>query len=107
MEKNGDDRPHEGSAARTEDYLRAHTVGELKPLSSPIRIVEYDPEWPRLFELEAGEIDSALSGRALRIEHVGSTSVPDLPAKPILDIVLVVADSAECVFRAMLISVPR
>ena len=78
----------------SEDYLRAHTVGELKPLSAPIRLVDYDPEWPHRFQAEAETIRSAVGGQALRIEHVGSTSVPGLPAKPILDIVLVVADSA-------------
>jgi GrpB-like predicted nucleotidyltransferase (UPF0157 family) len=79
----------------TEDYLRAHTRGELKPLSGPIPLVAYDPEWPDRFEREAGRIRRALEEQAFRIEHVGSTSVPDLPAKPIIDILLVVADSAD------------
>jgi len=79
----------------SEEYLRAHTVGGLTPLSSSIRIVDYDPRWPRRFELEAGRIRSVLADRALRVEHVGSTAVPGLPAKPIIDMVLVVADSAQ------------
>ncbi len=78
----------------SDEYLRAHTVGELKPLSSPIRVADYDPDWARRFELEANKITSALGGGVLRLEHVGSTAVPGLPAKPIIDIVLVVADSA-------------
>jgi GrpB-like predicted nucleotidyltransferase (UPF0157 family) len=57
-------------------------------------MVDYDPDWPHQFEREATRIRSALGDRALRIEHTGSTSVPGLPAKPIIDIVLVVADSA-------------
>lgn len=61
----------------------------------PIRIVDYDPKWPRRFEREADRIRSALTDRVLRVEHVGSTAVPDLPAKPIIDIVLVVADSTK------------
>lgn len=77
----------------SEDYLREHTVGELRPLSGPICVVDYDPEWPQSFEREAERIRKSLGGRALRIEHVGSTSVPELPAKPIIDIVLVVAES--------------
>jgi GrpB-like predicted nucleotidyltransferase (UPF0157 family) len=77
----------------SEEYLRTHTVGELKPFSGPIRIADYDPQWPHRFECEANRIRSALGNLALRIEHVGSTSVPDLPAKPIIDIVLAVADS--------------
>lgn len=77
----------------SEDYLRAHTIGELTPLSVPVRVVDYDPEWPHRFQDEATKIQAAVGGRALRIEHVGSTAVPDLPAKPIIDIILVVADS--------------
>jgi len=57
--------------------------------------VDYDPVWPRQFEKEAASIRSALADRALRIDHVGSTAVPGLPAKPIIDIILVVADSAQ------------
>lgn len=60
-----------------------------------IHIVDYDPHWPARFVREATAIRSVLGERALRLEHVGSTSVPDLPAKPIIDIVLVVADSAK------------
>lgn len=58
-------------------------------------IADYDPHWPRLFLREAERIRTALSERALRIEHTGSTSVPDLVAKPIIDILVVVADSAD------------
>ena len=78
-----------------EDYLRAHTVGALQPLSGPIVLVDYDPDWPRAFAIEAAKIRSALGPRALRVEHVGSTSVPYLPAKPIIDILLIVRDSAD------------
>jgi GrpB-like predicted nucleotidyltransferase (UPF0157 family) len=87
----GNDPP----APANEEYLRAHTVGELKPRTEPIQIVGYDPEWPRLFERESGRIRTALGERVLGLEHVGSTSVPFLPAKPIIDIVLIVADSAD------------
>lgn len=66
----------------------------MTALSGPICIADYDPQWPHTFEREARRIQSALSDRALRIEHTGSTSVPGLPAKPIIDIVLAVADSA-------------
>jgi len=77
-----------------DEDLRACTVGEPTPLCGPIHLVDYDPEWPHRFEREAAGIRSALSGRALRIEHAGSTSVPGLPAKPVIDIVLIVNDSA-------------
>jgi len=90
---NKEDRDQDGSLR--EDYLRAHTIGELTPLTAPIRLVDYDLEWPRRFEDEANRIRTVLGERALRMEHVGSTSVPYLPAKPVIDIVLVVADSAK------------
>jgi GrpB-like predicted nucleotidyltransferase (UPF0157 family) len=83
-------------APTTEDELRAITVGgEPQQLNAPVQIAEYDPEWPRLFEREAARIRGALGPRALVVEHAGSTSVPGLAAKPIIDIVLVVEDSAE------------
>jgi GrpB-like predicted nucleotidyltransferase (UPF0157 family) len=59
-----------------------------------VTIADYDAAWPLLFEREAGKIQSVLGVRALRIEHVGSTSVAGLAAKPVLDIALVVADAA-------------
>ena len=80
---------------RTAEELRAHTIGELKPLSSPIVLSEYDPEWPMQFEREARGIRSLLGERARLLKHVGSTSVPGLPAKPILDMVLAVANSSD------------
>jgi GrpB-like predicted nucleotidyltransferase (UPF0157 family) len=79
----------------TEEQIRAATIGELQPLSGRIEIVDYDPRWPELFEREAERIRAALGSRALRLEHCGSTSVPGLAAKPIIDMVLVVADSAD------------
>jgi GrpB-like predicted nucleotidyltransferase (UPF0157 family) len=60
----------------------------------PIFIAEYDLQWPELFRRERRRIREVLGERALRIEHAGSTSVPGLAAKPVIDIVLEVADSA-------------
>ncbi len=51
-----------------------------------IRIVEYDPAWPSLADAELHRIRSALGELAARVEHVGSTAVPGLPAKPIVDL---------------------
>jgi GrpB-like predicted nucleotidyltransferase (UPF0157 family) len=79
----------------SEEELRAITVGELMPHDSTITLVEYDPEWPRLFAREAERIRAALGPLVLALEHVGSTAVPGLPAKPIVDIALVVPDSAD------------
>jgi GrpB-like predicted nucleotidyltransferase (UPF0157 family) len=80
---------------RTEEEIRTHTIGELKPLSSRILIADDDPQWPELFGREADRIRAALGDLALRIEHTGSTSVPGLVAKPIIDILLVVTNSAD------------
>ncbi|WP_433566958.1 GrpB family protein [Nocardia sp. CA-151230] len=57
-----------------------------------IRIVEYDPSWPHRFLQERSRISDALGATARRIDHIGSTSVPGLSAKPIIDIDLSVAD---------------
>jgi GrpB-like predicted nucleotidyltransferase (UPF0157 family) len=78
-----------------EEQLRAAVIGELRPHAAPIVLADYDPDWPRLFEREARRISGALGDKALQIEHVGSTSVPGLAAKPVIDLVLVVADSAD------------
>ena len=64
-------------------------------LAGAIPIVDYDPRRPELFGREADRIRVVLGHRALRIEHAGSTAVPDLAAKPIVDVVLVVSDSAD------------
>jgi GrpB-like predicted nucleotidyltransferase (UPF0157 family) len=60
-----------------------------------VRLVGYDPHWPEMFELHAAKIRRALGEVALRIEHIGSTSVPGLAAKPIVDMLLFVADSRD------------
>ena len=60
-----------------------------------VSLAEPDPHWPDRYAAEENRIRTALGARALQIEHVGSTSVPGLAAKPVIDIVLVVADSAD------------
>lgn len=60
--------------------------------SDRIEVVPYDPEWPNVFETEAANIQKALGTNCITIHHVGSTSVPGLAAKPIIDIVPVVRD---------------
>jgi GrpB-like predicted nucleotidyltransferase (UPF0157 family) len=60
-----------------------------------IVIADYDPAWPERFRREEAKIRTALGGAALTVEHIGSTSVPGLAAKPIVDILLVVEDSAD------------
>src|SRR5262245_44643805 len=79
----------------TEEEMNAARLGGLQLHNAPIELSEYDPEWPRLFEREARRIRGVLGERVLRLEHAGSTSVPQLAAKPIIDIVLAVADSGD------------
>jgi GrpB-like predicted nucleotidyltransferase (UPF0157 family) len=83
------------SAPHTEEEIRAVTVGDLVPLAGPIVLEPYDPQWPERFAQESSRLRAALGDRALLVEHVGSTSVPGLIAKPIIDIVLAVADSGD------------
>ncbi len=79
----------------TEEEILASAVGELAPHEATIHLADPDPAWPGLFEREADRLRGVLGDRALRIEHVGSTSVAGLPAKPVVDMVLVVADSTD------------
>ena len=55
-------------------------------MSETLQIVPYDQQWPRAFSAERDRIAAALGALALRIDHNGSTSVPGLAAKPIIDI---------------------
>jgi GrpB-like predicted nucleotidyltransferase (UPF0157 family) len=67
-------------------------------VAQPRRIVEihdYDPAWPAMFEVERGCLAAALGPLAVSIEHTGSTSVPGLAAKPLIDITLAVPDSTD------------
>jgi GrpB-like predicted nucleotidyltransferase (UPF0157 family) len=57
-----------------------------------IEVTDPDPAWPQRYEVLASRIREALGWRALQLEHVGSTSVPGLAAKPVIDIDLTVAD---------------
>ena len=79
----------------TEEQIQAAHIKEVAPLNGPVRIVDYDPSWPQFYEREAGRIRAALGEQMRLLEHVGSTSVPGLAAKPKIDILLVVANSAD------------
>jgi GrpB-like predicted nucleotidyltransferase (UPF0157 family) len=81
--------------ARTAAHLQASTIGPLQRLDGPVELVEYDPAWPGLFERDAARIRATLGSLVVRLEHVGSTSVPGLAAKPRIDIVLEVPDSGD------------
>jgi GrpB-like predicted nucleotidyltransferase (UPF0157 family) len=59
-----------------------------------IVVVEYDPQWPAAFAAEQERVAAAVGDAAAAIEHIGSTAVPGLPAKPILDVVVGLRDMA-------------
>jgi GrpB-like predicted nucleotidyltransferase (UPF0157 family) len=79
----------------TEEQLIAVTVGQVNPLNKTIDLEPYNPEWPSLYTKLERQIRDALGAKALMIEHVGSTSVPGLSAKPVIDMVLAVSNSAD------------
>ncbi len=72
------------------DYLDAVLVGGQEKRT--VVIADYDPGWPRRYEEQAARIRAALGDRVQRIDHIGSTSVPGLGAKDVVDICVVVAD---------------
>jgi len=78
-----------------EELAKVVVDGAPRPLTAPIEIQDYDASWPRLFAREEARIRGALGDQVVRIEHVGSTSVPGLLAKPIIDIALEVPDSTD------------
>ena len=78
------DRPARRAAA---EGLQRHPSLDDR-FDPAVRIVDYDPAWPALADAELRRIDEALGEVAVRLEHVGSTAVPGLAAKPILDLQL-------------------
>ncbi len=78
-----------------EEEMQAAHIGPLQAQNAPIQLMDYSDEWPTLFKREAGRVRATLGARVLMLEHVGSTSVPGLAAKPIIDMILAVADSAD------------
>jgi GrpB-like predicted nucleotidyltransferase (UPF0157 family) len=84
-----------GRTPISDEELQRALIGPVTPHNGPVTIAEYDPAWPVLFGREASRIRAALGRSALLVEHAGSTSVPGLAAKPIIDIVLAVPDSAD------------
>ena len=71
----------------------AAVVGPSPP--GTVRVVPYDETWPDRAEELLMSIRAALGDRVLALEHIGSTSVPGLAAKPVIDVVLTVADPAD------------
>jgi GrpB-like predicted nucleotidyltransferase (UPF0157 family) len=84
-----------GRTPTSDGELQRARIGPVTPHNGSITLVEYDPAWPVLFGREASRIRAALGNSAVLVEHAGSTSVPGLAGKPIIDIVLAVPDSAD------------
>lgn len=88
-------------ARLTHELLAVHypgiefTPGSGRAISDPIEVVEYSDDWPRAFDGWHARLREALGGSALRIEHIGSTSVPGLAAKPVVDVQVSVAGVAD------------
>jgi GrpB-like predicted nucleotidyltransferase (UPF0157 family) len=77
------------------DVPQPEYVTPIVRADGPIKLAEYDPAWVEQFAREEIRIRTALGSRAVGVHHVGSTSVPGLAAKPVVDIVLLVGDSAD------------
>ncbi|ONK15469.1 GrpB family protein [Streptomyces sp. MP131-18] len=78
----------------TDAEIEAASVGEPSRVDGRVGIADYDPAWPTVYEREAALVGQRLNGLVRRLEHVGSTSVPGLPAKPVIDMLLLVPDPA-------------
>jgi len=83
------------STPLSDEQIRAATIGEPNAVHGTILLVPYDPAWPAIFANLARRIREALGSGVLLLEHVGSTSVPGLTAKPIIDVLLAVKDSSD------------
>jgi len=77
-----------------DDQGRPAVIAEDGLVNIPAVVVAYDPQWPRQFERLRSQVDAALAGVGHVTVHVGSTAVPGLDAKPIIDLGVVVADQA-------------
>jgi GrpB-like predicted nucleotidyltransferase (UPF0157 family) len=80
---------------RSDEEVNAARIGPPELHNAPIHLAPYDPSWPLLFEREANRIRATLGARVCLLEHVGSTSIPGLSAKPRIDILLIVRHSSD------------
>ncbi|MGN6793791.1 MAG: GrpB family protein [Streptosporangiaceae bacterium] len=89
--------PREADEPRliSDEEVQRFRLDKVTPHNAPITLADYDPVWPALFAREAARIRAALGDRAVQVEHAGSTSVPGLAAKPVIDIMLAVPDSSD------------
>ncbi|MFC8074079.1 GNAT family N-acetyltransferase [Streptomyces sp. NPDC057307] len=110
--RRGDMADDNGQTPMTDEEIEAASLGAAQQVNGQVTLGEYDPRWPAVYEREARLIDAQFdtdfcarigtAGAAglgastrPRLEHVGSTSVPGLPAKPVVDMLLIVADPGD------------
>jgi GrpB-like predicted nucleotidyltransferase (UPF0157 family) len=79
----------------SDEQRESSHIGERPRHDAPIELAEYDSGWPGSFEALATSIREALGRSVVQLEHAGSTSVPGITAKPIIDMGLVVPDSTD------------
>ena len=79
----------------SDERLEAITIHKRVRLDEPIQLAPYDPHWSEMFLVLANRIRDLLGSNVLLLEHVGSTSIPGLSAKPVIDFVLEVPDSRD------------
>ncbi|WP_242573842.1 GrpB family protein [Streptomyces sp. NP-1717] len=88
-----------GQRPMTDAEIEAATLGAAQRVDGQVTLREYDPRWAGVYEREAASIGARLAeaggASGHRIEHVGSTSVPGLPAKPVIDMLLIVDDPGD------------
>lgn len=82
-------------ARRGEAEIMVGRVGAPERLDAPVLLVDPDPAWPAVAAALVDDVAGVLGGRVLLLEHAGSTSVPGLAAKPVIDLVLAVRDPAD------------
>ncbi|MEG1626917.1 GrpB family protein [Pseudomonas sp.] len=76
------------------DPQDSYFVNGVPPIEN-VAVVAYEPSWPEIYSTLESEIKNKLGSNLLKIDHVGSTAVPGLAAKPVIDIDLTVADAAD------------
>ncbi len=81
-----DSRRQPSLPSHLDSQLDAVLIGGREPVK--VRIADYDPDWPGRFLVERQRVLAALGALALRVEHIGSTAVPELASKPIIDILV-------------------
>jgi len=60
-----------------------------------VKLVKYDPEWKSLFEIEKEKLIKIINSKEIKVEHIGSTSIPDIYSKPIIDIMIGVEEDKQ------------